>query len=372
MAIYIGKKIREYRKQKEITQDELATFMNVSKTSVSKWETGKSYPDITSLPKLAGYFNVTIDELLNYESQLTKEEIREYYQYFAKRFLQEDFESVWEDCLRLTEEYYRCFPFVLQMAILLINHLSFHPNPSEQPRYIGKVKSMLQHIHANSQDSELMQQALLLEGMCVLMLGQSEEVFQLLGTTSQPYFPKEPIIANAYQMIGDTEKAKEIYQAVLYQQIVATLNFSSNYLMLDHELPYLLEIIKRNEELIAAYHVEELHPAIVLQCYYSAAIRLFMVNEQDRAYDYLLRVLEFMMRTDLSYLLHGDDYFYLIDQWIETELELGSQMPRTLQTALGTILQDLKSNPLLQQVREKTQFQQLLQKFERYMEELQQ
>ena len=44
---------------------------------MSKWESGVSFPDITLLPKLATYFNVSIDELIGYEPQLTREQIKE-------------------------------------------------------------------------------------------------------------------------------------------------------------------------------------------------------------------------------------------------------------------------------------------------------
>lgn len=64
MDLPIGEEIARRRKQRGITQQELAVFMNVSKASVSKWETGQSYPDITSLPLLAAYFDCSVDELL--------------------------------------------------------------------------------------------------------------------------------------------------------------------------------------------------------------------------------------------------------------------------------------------------------------------
>ncbi|MHC1772911.1 MAG: helix-turn-helix domain-containing protein [Flexilinea sp.] len=60
------------RKEKGITQDELANYIGVSKASVSKWETGQSYPDVTFLPQLAAYFNISIDDLMDYKPQMTK------------------------------------------------------------------------------------------------------------------------------------------------------------------------------------------------------------------------------------------------------------------------------------------------------------
>jgi transcriptional regulator with XRE-family HTH domain len=57
-------KIAELRKAKGIGQQDLADVLGVSFQSVSKWETGTTMPDITLLPGIAEYFNVSVDELL--------------------------------------------------------------------------------------------------------------------------------------------------------------------------------------------------------------------------------------------------------------------------------------------------------------------
>lgn len=59
-----GEQLALLRRQKQITQEQLAQAMGVTNQAVSKWESGQSYPDITLLPKLAAYFQVTVDELL--------------------------------------------------------------------------------------------------------------------------------------------------------------------------------------------------------------------------------------------------------------------------------------------------------------------
>ncbi len=60
-----NEKLQELRKQKEITQEELAESLYVSRTAVSKWESGRGYPSIDSLKAIAKFFGVTIDELLS-------------------------------------------------------------------------------------------------------------------------------------------------------------------------------------------------------------------------------------------------------------------------------------------------------------------
>ena len=64
-------KLQELRKQKGLTQEELAESLYVSRTAISKWESGRGYPNIDSLKAIAKFFSVTIDELLSGEEVLT-------------------------------------------------------------------------------------------------------------------------------------------------------------------------------------------------------------------------------------------------------------------------------------------------------------
>lgn len=59
-----NEKLQELRKAKGITQEELAQALYVSRTAVSKWESGRGYPSIDSLKEISGFFSVTIDELI--------------------------------------------------------------------------------------------------------------------------------------------------------------------------------------------------------------------------------------------------------------------------------------------------------------------
>ena len=64
-------KLQELRKARGLTQEELAEALFVSRTAVSKWETGRGYPNIDSLKELSNYFSVTIDELLSSDKLLS-------------------------------------------------------------------------------------------------------------------------------------------------------------------------------------------------------------------------------------------------------------------------------------------------------------
>ena len=60
-------KLQELRKNRGLTQEELAEALHVSRTAVSKWESNRGYPSIDSLKEISMYFSVTIDELLSGE-----------------------------------------------------------------------------------------------------------------------------------------------------------------------------------------------------------------------------------------------------------------------------------------------------------------
>lgn len=66
-----NEKLQQLRKQKNLTQEELAQALYVSRTAVSKWESGRGYPSIDSLKAIAKFFGVTVDDLLTGEEVLT-------------------------------------------------------------------------------------------------------------------------------------------------------------------------------------------------------------------------------------------------------------------------------------------------------------
>ena len=59
-----SEKLQELRKSRSLTQEELAEALYISRTAISKWESGRGYPSIASLKEISRYFSVTIDDLI--------------------------------------------------------------------------------------------------------------------------------------------------------------------------------------------------------------------------------------------------------------------------------------------------------------------
>jgi len=78
MDINISENLKELRKKKNNTQEDLADFLTISIAAVSKWERGESYPDIELLPRIAVFYDTTVDDLLGVGETRKKQKIREY------------------------------------------------------------------------------------------------------------------------------------------------------------------------------------------------------------------------------------------------------------------------------------------------------
>lgn len=72
----LGENLKKLRTKRELTQEQLADILDVSAQAVSRWENGTTYPDIALLPTIASYFDISIDELLGYDTERREERIR--------------------------------------------------------------------------------------------------------------------------------------------------------------------------------------------------------------------------------------------------------------------------------------------------------
>ena len=66
-----SEKLQELRKSRSMTQEELAEALFVSRTAISKWESGRGYPSIDSLKEISRFFSVTIDDLICSDEMIT-------------------------------------------------------------------------------------------------------------------------------------------------------------------------------------------------------------------------------------------------------------------------------------------------------------
>jgi transcriptional regulator with XRE-family HTH domain len=356
------------RREKGVTQEELAEYMGVSKAAVSKWEKQQSYPDITLLPDLATYFNLSIDELLNYTPQLTKKDIRKLYHEIAADFSLKPFSEVWVECKKIIKKYYSCFPLLYQMTVLLINHHALAKDQRGQQEVLMTAKSLCERIMDESNDALLTKETLLVLCYLNLTLQEPDVVFQKIGKSlhHQP-ITEDYLISQAYQQVGNVSKAKEIAQCAMYQYINQLLETTLNYISLSHDN---LEIAKtaffRLMELIQLYQVKKLNPNLVLQTHLIGADLSCKCAQPDDALLHLTNYVDLCIHDFFPFRLQGDTFFTAIDVWLDS-CEIGSAIPRDEALVKQSMLQGLSAYPSFSLLHDKPQYQQLVRKLSKFV-----
>lgn len=368
----LGSVIAEKRKEMKITQQELAEFMNVSKASVSKWETGQTYPDITLLPLLAAYFDISIDELLNYEPQLSTKEIQHIYTSLKKSFETKSPEDVLASVQSFVRRYYSCYPLVLQMGMLLINHFDKLPGENQEEKkevYFKEALELFVHVRTLAKEPELIIEASRFEAYVLLTLQKPDQVLEILGEYTPVAFPVESMIAAAFQMKGENQRSVETMQSALYQYVTVVTSLFTNYLhYLINQPKKMAETIERAQQFTAIFDLAKLNPVSLMNFQLSAVYCLIQQQKENEALELLEEWLAVFENTEFPAVLHGDAYFDQLDVWFET-LETGNQLPRNSLMVKEQLIEMVLNNPMMLGLKDQDRVQQIFQRLEQLKEE---
>ena len=134
MNLSIGNKIKALRKEHGITQEQLADSVGISFQAISKWENNITLPDITLVPILAGYFNITIDELFDFNLKEIRKNVDEICREACKYRENDPGKS-----RALLEEGLRKYPDNDILLDNLLYVLNYAENPDETISVAGKL-----------------------------------------------------------------------------------------------------------------------------------------------------------------------------------------------------------------------------------------
>ena len=142
MTIYLSENIKRLRREQNLTQENLADFLGVTFQSVSNWERRESFPDITTLPDIAAFFNVSIEELMGVNKTQDEEEI--------KRLLEEhdnltDEKLIFKAITTLREKY----PTDFRVQLRWMGYLIFYDDWDTLEQRTPQIMSIYQNIQNN-------------------------------------------------------------------------------------------------------------------------------------------------------------------------------------------------------------------------------
>ena len=212
MDLLIGEKIKQFRKDKEMTQDALAQALDISPQAISKWECGDGYPDITLLPTIANFFEVTVDELIGNDDISAKADVQKnYFNIVNTLSLDEQ--------LELSFKYYKKYPRNWHIATSLMHRITRYRGKNED-EYRKQLVNIGERILKDCTDSTVRRSAV--TAMC--MVCDEKEIGALLNRdTTFWYDGRREVYEKRYKLFGEEDKYWMIRNAGNFVQTSAMI-----------------------------------------------------------------------------------------------------------------------------------------------------
>ena len=366
-SINIAKTIASKRKERGITQEELAKYVCVSRVAISKWETRQSYPDIQFLPKLASYFNISMDELMGYEPQMTAEDIRKLNLKLMEELATDPFDKVKAHCDDIIKKYYSCWPLLFQMGLLFMNYVPTTDDALLKEAIVIEAKGLFTRVKEFGDNIELQQLALHSEAICELMLGNLNHVLVLLETKNS--YTLQPSInalrSLAYRELGQSQEAKAILQDSMLDNIVSLISDATTYLSFcNADQEHYKEVCKRITATIELFNVSGLSPISVVPFYLTAAEGFMDNSDEENALNMLETYAEIVSRNVSKLVLKGDSFFNLVEEYRESQLierPFGMpELPRDVRAIKQEMVEAVVGNPTYLPLQENQRFKKII------------
>lgn len=221
----IGEVIRKYRREKNMTQEEMAGLLGVTAPAVNKWENGNSMPDILLLAPIARLLDITPDILLSFREELSLEEINCIIQEADAKLQNSPWEEVFLWGKKVLEEYPNCEELILNLAMVLEAHRIMQGIPDTEEYegftedcYKRALKSEKENIRYRSAD------ALFHFHMRRENYEKAEEYLKFFSEQNPERKRKQAFL---YSKTGRLQEAYKAYEEILfsgYQMAAEVLN----------------------------------------------------------------------------------------------------------------------------------------------------
>lgn len=152
MDLLIGENIKRLRRERDLTQEEMASHLGISFQSISKWERGEGYPDITMLLPLANYFDVTLDELVG----VSEIEKSEKYDKINRLWMDNNKKGTHLENVNLMRRSLKTFPNDALLLVQLSTSLEkLDGTTAEKSQYLKESIAVQEQILEYGKDSEI-------------------------------------------------------------------------------------------------------------------------------------------------------------------------------------------------------------------------
>lgn len=211
----IGKVIRRYRKEKNMTQEEMASRLGVTAPAVNKWENENSFPDITLLAPIARLLGISLDTLLSFREGLTQEEINGIIYELDERLKTAPYEECFQWAKEKLEQYPNCEGLMVSIAVVLEAQLMLQ-ELSDTDRYENYILSLYERTLRSGDEALRIRAA---DSLFALYMRkkQYEKAETYLEYFSSQNPDKKIKQARIYSETGRTQEAYKEYEELLFE-----------------------------------------------------------------------------------------------------------------------------------------------------------
>jgi transcriptional regulator with XRE-family HTH domain len=210
----VGDVIRKYRKDRNMTQEEMAKRLGVTAPAVNKWENGNSLPDVALLSPIARLLNISVDTLLSHEKELSALEVNRLVEEANEKLKKENTDEVFVWIKKCLTEYPNCNNLILWMARVFDSHLSMSET-ADRERYDQYLLDCYNRV-VESDDETLKNAAA--ESLYYFYWNkkQYEQAEKYLNCLSLENPERKRKQAMIYSKTGRQDEAYKMYEELLY------------------------------------------------------------------------------------------------------------------------------------------------------------
>ena len=211
----IGKRIQQLRREKDLTQEQMAAALGITSAAVSKWETGAAIPDVAMLCPLARLLGTTVDALLDFRPSLEAEEINALLEERRKLFEANQLEEAADSCEALLREYPDDLRLKCAAAGLYIMYMPAYSNTDWMEHQMDRAIALLEDSRKSADPSLAANARSMLVNLYILR-EEPDKALAILDEEPVVQLNARTVRANILLRKGELEEAEKLYQTELW------------------------------------------------------------------------------------------------------------------------------------------------------------
>ena len=205
--------IRKYRKDKGLTQEEMANTLGVTASAVNKWERGNALPDITLLGPIARLLSISLEELLSFREELTPQEIQNLVKEGDRRFSEGDYDEAFAWAREQILQNPNCEPLLYSLALQMDGH-RLSGNLAIQENQESFIRRCYERLLESKEESMRIAGSDALYGYH-FRREEYDKAREALSCLSMQNPERKRKLGELYEKTGETEKAYKVYEEIL-------------------------------------------------------------------------------------------------------------------------------------------------------------